>query len=78
MGKGIRKPGASHASERIALGELIHQRGYRNGTKARALTGLSGPGALTGPALRCSARRNGPRRFCRAISGGYAPTERHR
>jgi hypothetical protein len=26
MGKRIRKPGASHASERIALGELIHQR----------------------------------------------------
>jgi transposase-like protein len=25
MGKGIRKPGASHESERIALGELIHQ-----------------------------------------------------
>ncbi len=81
MGKGIRKPGASHASERIALGELIHQhvrlaietavheelraapgarytsgatgrRGYRNGTKARALTGPSGPVALTVPHAR--------------------------
>lgn len=25
MGKGIRKPAASHESERIGLGELIHQ-----------------------------------------------------
>jgi len=25
MGKGVRKPGASHESERITLGELIHQ-----------------------------------------------------
>jgi transposase-like protein len=78
MGKGIRKPGASHESERIALGELIHQHvrlaietavheelraalgtspyersdircGYRNGTKARTLTGPTGPVALMLP-----------------------------
>src|SRR5712692_2902400 len=29
QGKGIRKPGASHASERIALGELIHLPRYQ-------------------------------------------------
>src|SRR2546422_2773702 len=81
MGQGIRQPGASPESERIALGELIHQhvriaietavheelraalgarsyersdvrRGYRNGTKARALTGPSGPVVLTVPHAR--------------------------
>ncbi len=75
MDKDIRKPRAAHESERVSLGELIHQhvrlaiktavheelraalgarsyerregrRGYRNGTKARAVTGPSGPVAL--------------------------------
>ena len=78
MDKGIRKPTAAHESERISLGELIHQhvrlaietavheelraalgtspyertevrRGYRNGTKARTLTGPTGPVALSVP-----------------------------
>jgi putative transposase len=78
MDKRIRKPAATHESERISLGQLIHQhvrlaietavheelraalgttpyersdvrRGYRNGTKARTLTGPTGPIALMLP-----------------------------
>lgn len=62
---------------RAALGARSYERsevrrGYRNGTKTRTLTGPSRPVALTVPRARCSARRNGPRRSCRAISGGCA------
>src|SRR5438477_12631902 len=67
---------AVHEELRAALGTSPYERngvrrGYRNGAKARTLTGPTGPVALTVPAPPSStslARRNGRRRSSRAIS----------
>jgi len=65
---------AVHEELRAALGTTPYERsdvrrGYRNGTKARTLTGPTGPVALMLPRAT-SAGRNGSRLSCRAISGG--------
>ena len=71
-----------------ALGARPYERdgdrgGYRNGTKARTLTGPTGPLALTVPRARLftpTGRRNGPRPCCRATApaaGGQRGRGRH-
>jgi transposase-like protein len=65
---------AVHEEVRAALGTTPYERsdvrrGYRNGTKARTLTGPTGPVALTLPRARLFAdARNGRRGSSRVIS----------
>ena len=68
---------AAHEELQAALGTSPYERtevrrGYRNGTKARTLTGPTGPVALMQPRATMfgTAGGNGSRRSCRAISGG--------